>query len=348
MNFLRLLLLPLSLIYGLIVYLRNRFYDFGFLKSTRFNIPVIVVGNLEVGGSGKSPMVELLITLLKDKYKIAVLSRGYGRVTKGFKLVETTSKSHETGDEPLQFKRKFPEITVAVCEDRVAAIHQLKAKHNLILCDDAYQHRALKPGFSVLLFNYQQINRPAFLLPAGNYRDLFMEKKRANIIVVTKTPKTLSASEKEQIIQKLKPLPHQQVFFSYLAYADDLLSLKKEPLKATELANYDEILTLTGIAKPDLFIEKLNEFKKPVVHHAYPDHHQFSTKNMLKLAVACHIGYQKKIIITTEKDAMRLSATALQKVIKNLPIYYWPVQTVFSDDEAQKFEQEIITYVDKY
>src|SRR5690606_6426916 len=169
LNYLRLLLLPFSFLYGLIIILRNKAYDRGILKSKGFEIPTIVVGNLAVGGAGKSPMTEYLIRMLMHSYKVATLSRGYGRRTKGFLLVENQDDPIKVGDEPLQFKRKYPEITVAVCEDRVVGVEKLKNDHDLVILDDAYQHRALKPGFSILLLEYKSLFKPKFLLPAGNF-----------------------------------------------------------------------------------------------------------------------------------------------------------------------------------
>lgn len=204
MKYLRLLLFPFSLLYGAVVWCRNRLYDWGWLRQTGFDRPVIVVGNLEVGGTGKSPMTEYLIRLLKDRYRLATLSRGYGRRTKGFLEVAAAMDARDVGDEPLQFKQKFPGITVAVAEDRVSGIRQLWEGHELFLLDDAYQHRALKPGLSILLFDYNRLKDPPVLLPAGNLRDQLRERRRADIMVVTKCPEDPGREVKQAIRKRLE------------------------------------------------------------------------------------------------------------------------------------------------
>src|SRR5579863_8034889 len=195
----RWLLFPFSLLYGLVIVIRNWLYDAGLFKSRQFSIPVICVGNLEVGGAGKSPMTEYLVRLFKKSHKLATLSRGYGRESKGFLIATATTTSAQIGDEPAQFKNKFPGITVAVCEDRVEGIRELRPTHNLIILDDAYQHRAVKPGFSILLFDYGKINEPHLLLPAGNMREPFSSRWRAEVLIVTKCPHDLKADEQTRI-----------------------------------------------------------------------------------------------------------------------------------------------------
>lgn len=208
----RWILLPLSLIYQLLVWVRNQLYDRGVLRSRRFDIPTIVVGNLIVGGAGKSPMTEYLIRLLADKYRVATLSRGYGRRTKGFRLVAVDSGASEVGDEPLQFKRKFPQITVAVSEDRCAGIDQLRETHDLITLDDAYQHRRLQPGLSLLLFDYASLQQNRMLLPTGNYRDNFSAVKRADAIVITKCPSNLDNLKRKLLENPYEFIPMRQYF----------------------------------------------------------------------------------------------------------------------------------------
>ena len=214
MKYLRWLLVPFSLLYcSLVVIIRNYCYDAGLLKSTSFPTkPVISVGNLDVGGAGKSPMTEYLIRLLKDKYKLATLSRGYGRKTKGY--LTATATATNLGDEPAQYKAKFPDITVAVCEKRVEGIQKLLPDHGVILLDDAFQHRAVSPGLSILLLDYNRLGEPHLLLPAGNLREPFSGRWRAQVIVVTKCPATLSDDEKSTAAQRIEPLPYQKVFYS--------------------------------------------------------------------------------------------------------------------------------------
>ncbi|RYE16546.1 MAG: tetraacyldisaccharide 4'-kinase, partial [Sphingobacteriaceae bacterium] len=257
MRFFRYLLLPLSLVYGLIVIIRNYFYTKKIFKSIKFNLPVIVIGNLEVGGAGKSPMTEYLIQLLKPQHKIATLSRGYGRQTKGFFYAGKNSTAQTVGDEPLQFKQKFPEITVAVCENRVAGVEKLLPDHDLILLDDAYQHRALKPGFNVLLFDFAKLDEPHFLLPAGNYREPFWGKKRADVIVISKCPPDLSAEKQLEIKKRMLLLPHQKLFFTSIVY------LPFKPFFAESDAVFinpkSTLFVLTGIANPKPLLQHLRK-----------------------------------------------------------------------------------------
>src|ERR1700743_58766 len=228
---LRWLLFPFSLLYGLVVIIRNWCYDGGIFKSRHFKFPIIAVGNLDVGGAGKSPMTEYLVSLFKDKYKVATLSRGYGRETKGYVAATAFTTANQIGDEPAQFKHKFPDITVAVCEKRVDGIKQLIPGHNLIIMDDAYQHRAVKPGLNILLFDYNRINEPHLLLPAGNLREPFRGRRRADIIIITKCPGTLPAHEQAAILQLVNPLPNQQVFFTAIGY-NPLQNLDGSPADA--------------------------------------------------------------------------------------------------------------------
>ncbi|ADY51903.1 lipid-A-disaccharide kinase [Pseudopedobacter saltans DSM 12145] len=346
MNYLRLLLLPISAVYGLVVWLRNRLYDFGVFSSTSFDLPVISVGNLEVGGSGKTPLTEYLIKLLSG-YRLATLSRGYGRKTKGFRWVKEHDDSTLSGDEPAQIKNKFPAIDVSVCEDRVAGVKQLQHNHDLILLDDAYQHRAIKPGFNVLVFNYYNLNKLRFLLPAGNYRDLFVERKRADILLISKCPQQLNTTRRDEIIRKMKPLNNQKVVFSSIGYSNDIKNIFAGQLKPVNTINKDtHVLLITGIANPLPLVNEIRKYTDNIIHHFYPDHHLFSTKNMLKLVEAFQdIEATDKVIITTEKDAVRLNITENRKHIYTLPVYQWPIEIVFLDKDKSVFDQEILNYV---
>ncbi|WDF79874.1 tetraacyldisaccharide 4'-kinase [Mucilaginibacter sp. KACC 22773] len=346
MKLLRWLLFPFSLIYGLVVTIRNWCYDAGVFKSTGFNRPVIVVGNLDAGGAGKSPMTEYLIRLFQDE-KPTILSRGYGRKTKGFLLAGDNPQASVIGDEPAQFKHKFPKVTVAVCEKRVAGIQQLKDKYSLVILDDAYQHRALKPGFSILLFDYNRLNQPRLVLPTGNLREPFSGRERADVIVISKCPPTLADAEMAIIKKHIKPLPHQQLFFTSINY----LALQNMN-GATVYQNIDEqtaVFVLTGIANPAPLLSHLKNHTSIVNHHKYPDHHQFSLKNISKLAddfFAC--TSQKKLIITTEKDAQRLGEQELQPAIKKLPILVLPIGISFLNNGKQQFDNLVTKYVRQY
>jgi tetraacyldisaccharide 4'-kinase len=347
MKYLRWLLLPFSLLYGLVVMMRNWFYDAGLFTSRSFNIPVIAVGNLDVGGAGKSPMTEYLIRLLKADHRLATLSRGYGRQTKGFLTATAAATATEIGDEPAQFKQKFPDVTVAVCEKRVIGIEQLLPQHDLVILDDAYQHRAVKPGFSILLFDYNRLNEPHLLLPAGNLREPFSGRYRADIFVVSKCPSELTVHQQEQAIGRLQPLNYQQVFFTAISYLplQDMRGLHINE----EIDTDTTVFLLTGIANAQPLLQYINSLTSHVIHHNYPDHHQFSLKNIAKLVTDFNnCQASKKVIITTEKDAQRLREPLLQPQIKNLDIWVLPIGIRFLNNGQQQFNQTVHQYVRQY
>lgn len=372
MKYLRMLLFPFSLIYGAVVWCRNRLYDRGWLRQTGFDEPVIVVGNLEVGGTGKSPMTEYLIRLLKERYRLATLSRGYGRRTKGFLEVAAAMDARDVGDEPLQFKQKFPDITVAVAEDRVAGIrllreghrlrkgydqrerHDQREGHELFLLDDAYQHRALKPGFSVLLFDYHRLDAPPFLLPAGNLRDQLRERRRADIMVVTKCPADLGQEVKRAIRKRLEvPGKNIPVFFAGIDYGTpipyfpDALTLSAPFPAEFSLDRVQQALIVTGIARPAPFVEYVKTRVPQVAHLAFPDHHPFSTTDLY--LIGRRFGTLKaeagqKIILTTEKDRMRLMAGEFATQMSEWPIYYIPIRMTFQEDDGAAFDRRVLDY----
>jgi tetraacyldisaccharide 4'-kinase len=368
MKYLRWLLFPFSLLYGLVVIIRNWCYDAGVFKSRRFKIPVISVGNLEVGGAGKSPMTEYLVRLLKDQYKLATLSRGYGRKTKGY--VEVSSSKHQVsssanilssanspfstaeqiGDEPAQFSHKFPDITIAVCEDRVKGIERLLPDHNLILLDDAYQHRAVEAGLSILLFDYNRIDDVHLLLPAGNMREPFSGRWRAQVMVVSKCPAQLTADEQAVIAGKIDPLPYQHLFFTSIAY-QGLQNLDGEATGLT-IDKDTTVFLLTGIANAEPLVQHLSRSTTTIIHHKYPDHHPFTLKNIAKLAgefAAC--AFAKKIIVTTEKDAQRLDNSWFKPGAagaEELPVYTIPIRVEFLNESGRLFDQLITEYVREY
>lgn len=328
--------------------MRNWLYDTGQRKSREFVIPVVCVGNLEVGGAGKSPMTEYLVRLFKPDYKLATLSRGYGRETKGFALASVQDTSTQVGDEPAQFKHKFPDVTVAVCEDRATGIDNLfNEGHNLIILDDGFQHRKVKPSFSVLLFDYSHLNDPRWVLPAGNYREGFSGRWRADVIVISKCPVGLSEDEMEMIYRGINPMPWQHLFFSTIAY---------QPLRALnggqESHGIDADTTmflLTGIANPQPLLNHLGNITQTIVHHKYPDHHPFSLKNIVKLAdefAACTA--QKKLIVTTEKDAQRLVGQDIEKQLSTLPVFVLPIAVQFLGEGKAHFDKLITEHVREY
>ncbi len=342
----RLLLFPFSLVYGLGVMARNLAFDLGIMKSTEFDLPIISVGNLSVGGSGKSPMTEYLVRLLKDKYKLSTLSRGYGRRSKGFRFVDRTSLSTEAGDEPLQFKRKFNDITVAVCENRVEGIKKLQADHQLVILDDAYQHRSLRPGLSILLFDYNGISDFKMLLPAGDLREPVWEKDRADILVITKTPPGLDQADRQEILSLIKPRNQQEIFYSYLEYGD-LRAINNEAGDRTllSLKVSTKIILITGIANPEPLLSEIGGYTQLITHHRYSDHHNFTKKNISKLVQTFNaLDTDDKLIITTEKDAQRLGSAEAKELLKGLPVYYLPVEAEIHEPEKARFNKLIEKY----
>lgn len=346
---LRLLLLPFSFLYGLVVACRNKLFDWGLFKSTSFDLPVIVIGNLAVGGSGKSPITEAIIRLLKEEYKVATLSRGYGRTTKGFIEVTSDSLATAVGDEPLQFKQKFPDITVTVNENRVEGVRQLKENHDVILLDDAYQHRWLKPGLSILLFDYSTLFKNDYLLPAGRQREYFAERYRADVFIVTKTPSIFSPIERRRLEKYLTPLQHQQLFFSSIQYGalkPVFQDIQQDAVYA--IASNTTILLITGIANPQPMRTYLERNSKHIEHLQFPDHYNFELKDIEKIVMIYkQISNNQKIIITTEKDAMRLKDPKFAPALNQLPLFMLPIEALIGPSDRQKFDALILNYVRK-
>jgi tetraacyldisaccharide 4'-kinase len=246
----RILLFPFAILYGLILRVRNFMYDQHWLKSTSFNLPIINVGNLSVGGTGKSPMVDYLVNMLKEQYHLGTISRGYKRRSEGYLLANDTTTAVEIGDEPMQFHLRHPDIAVAVGEERIVAVPQLlydRPDTQLIILDDAFQHRAITPGFNILLTDYSNLYTRDFYLPTGDLRDNLSSAARAQIILVTKCPRDLGETEKQQIIQELKPLPHQTVLFTCIHYGRLYHIVRQSP---SDLSKDAEILLVCGIANP--------------------------------------------------------------------------------------------------
>ena len=336
MDTLRKLLLPFVPIYFAVTWLRNLFYDWGILASKSFNIPIICVGNLSVGGTGKTPMIEHVVRLLKNDYKIATLSRGYGRQSKGFILADNTVDAKVLGDEPFQFYSKFGnEVTITVDENRVRGIKTLLKKQPataLILLDDAFQHRKVKPGFNILLTTYSSPFFNDILLPTGDLREPRHGYKRANIIVVTKCPEQLSKVEKERYVEKIKPLPHQTVMFSSINYANEVLSEGHENKRLEDLG---EFTLVTGIANANPLVAHLKHKNLNFEHLHFKDHHQFKHKdiNLLK---------DKALILTTEKDYVRLKSVASLKD----KLFYIPI--TLTVDKENELLARLLAYVGSY
>ncbi len=331
MKILRFLLFPFGILYWIITFIRNFFYDKGVFKSYIAPIPVIAVGNLSVGGTGKSPQTEYLIRLLSDSYRVATLSRGYKRKSKGFVLADSNTKVEDLGDEPFQFFSKFDNIRVAVDSDRTNGIQNLLKLGNppeIILLDDAYQHRKVKADFYILLTAYNDLYCDDFILPVGNLREPKNGAKRAKIVIVTKCPESLSLSEKEKIQSKLCLNHSQKLFFTTISYEKYIFS-KEDQQTVSEIKNQPKVI-LAGIAKPELFFDHLKNEKDILLK--YPDHHNFSDSEIEEIKAKA----RGKIIITTEKDYVRIK----DKFHKN-QLYYLPIKTEFLDDD-KRFDFSII------
>lgn len=332
MKTLRTLLFPFAVLYGWVTGFRNYLYDKDILKSKEYKLPIICVGNLSVGGTGKSPMIEFLIETLQNDYKIAVLSRGYKRKTSGFLEVVTAHTAEETGDEPLQFKKKFPNVTVAVCADRRKGIEQLQKKTEVILLDDAFQHRKVKASTNILLTPFHDLYINDYMLPTGNLREQRSGAKRADIIVITKCPDKVPYS-KLQEIEFVTPLQnHQEIYFSSIGY-DDTIYGKTESLPLDYLL--DKKFTLvTGIANPKPLVDFMKNKNFQFTHKKYADHHHFSSEEIEKLK-------KEELIITTEKDFMRL-----QHKLDKFALYYLPITTKIKNGQEQYFKESILKRVE--
>ncbi|MFN2458031.1 MAG: tetraacyldisaccharide 4'-kinase [Chitinophagaceae bacterium] len=343
----RILLIPFALLFWLVIWLRNWLYDKNIFKPTSFGLPIICVGNLSVGGTGKSPMVEYLVKHLKGSFKVATLSRGYKRKTKGYALATAQTTAIDIGDEPMLFFRKFPDVPVAVGEQRLEAIPQLLHDHpetRAIILDDAFQHRAIDAGLNILLTDYRNLFTRDFFLPTGDLRDLKSSYKRAEIIIVTKCRENLSPEERDEVIAEIKPQPGQPVFFTTIVYG--------RPYHITQhhtvlLDEYTEVLLVTGIANPLPIKKYLEELIHTYYMMHYSDHHIFSTDDWKEIQSRfAAIEADKKIILTTEKDAMRL--LKYESELNHLPFYVIPIEPRFLFKQDTEFNNLVISFISNF
>lgn len=305
-----------------------------------------------MGGTGKSPVTEYLIRLLqKTDKRIATLSRGYGRKSKGFVRADINATATTIGDEPLQFFTKFKEVTVAVCEDRVKGIQILldqKPSPEIILLDDAYQHRHVKPGLSVLLTDYNHLYSHDCMFPSGRLRELRLGAGRADIIIVTKSPENISENKKAEITHDLKPGSYQKIFFSHIKYLEPVPCFKNsEKIITSDLRDY-KILLFTGIARPAALTEYLQNRCKELYIIKFSDHHSYSAKDIKDISEKfCNIASQYKVILTTEKDFSRLIHQDFFNELSVFPMYYIPIEMDFPENDKRIFEKNILSYVEK-
>ena len=343
----RILLLPFAFLFGLIVVIRNWLYDKNILKSASFGLPLICVGNLSTGGTGKSPMVEYLVRHLKDRHKVAILSRGYKRKTKGYALATESTTAIDIGDEPVQFYKKFPEVPIAIGEERIEAIPQLlhdRPETEVVILDDAFQHRAVKAGLNILLTDYGNLFTRDFFLPTGDLRDARSSYTRAQVMVVTKCPPDLSEDEKEGIIQEIEPLKKQEIFFATIAYGSPyhITSGHLAPLEEEA-----EVLLVTGIANPKPLKQFLEE--KVQVYHLlqYNDHHIFSIDDWRDIKKRYEAMESKnKMVLTTEKDAMRLLKFSSE--IDGMAFYVIPIEHKFLFGEEPLFLKSVSRFLQTF
>ena len=342
---------PLSWFYGLGVDVRNTLFDMGVLPSVSYDIPIINVGNITVGGTGKTPTVEYLIQLLSGKYRVAVLSRGYKRKTKGYLLSSTTTTMEEIGDEPWQIKQKFPDVYVAVDADRRRGIERLMKDEatkdvEVILLDDAFQHRYVKAGHNILLVDYHRIISDDCLLPAGRLRERPSASTRASTVIVTKCPQHINAMGFRVILSSLNIRPYQQLFFSTFTY-ETLQQLWGEGSLEPDMLRKDNIhvLLLTGIGNPRQMEQDVRKFAQHISPLTFPDHHYFSKRDVETINQALKDLPQPHIIITTEKDATRLlHLKGLSEEVKE-STYVLPIGISIMRNEKDKFDKTILDYV---
>jgi len=348
------LLLPFSFVYGLAVMVRNFCFDTGILVSQHFPLPVIGVGNITAGGTGKTPHVEYIVNLLKDTTCLAVLSRGYRRKSSGFVVASTVSGVEDVGDEPLQIKKKFPGIEVAVDTSRARGIRnicRINKKLQAVVLDDSFQHRWVKPGISVMLTDYNRPMKKDLLLPAGRLRERVSAKSRAEIVIITKCPPDIKPIERRIIKKDLNLFPWQSLYFSTFTYGTPLPVFagapsfpEREELKGVK---YD-ILMVTGIVAPRLLKKYLRGFSPRIIQITFPDHHSFRSRDIRRIIAAWNeIKNDRKFFMTSEKDAMRLQKfTDIDPGIKE-KMYYVPVAVSFIDKDGEAFNNQIINYVGK-
>ena len=346
-------LLPLSWAYGLVVKLRNTMFEIGLLKSRSFSVPVISVGNITVGGTGKTPHVEYLVKLLKDIFNVAVLSRGYKRKSKGFILAGETSTMQEIGDEPYQMKQKFPQVSIAVDKNRCHGIDMLTEQDeslDVILLDDAFQHRYVKPGINILLVDYHRLIIYDTLMPAGRLREPLSGKDRADIVIVTKCPKDMKPMEYRVIVKAMSLYPYQKLFFTTLDYGKPYPMFPKETrlrdISLSLLADKN-VLLLTGIGSPEQMIHDVTPLAATLTPLTFRDHHQFKGKDVQLINSTFDGMAEPKCIITTEKDATRLQTLeGLSEEVRQR-IYILPIEIKFMQEQDTNFNQQIISYVQK-
>jgi tetraacyldisaccharide 4'-kinase len=343
------LLLPFSWIYGAVVMLRTYLYSSKIYTRSKFDFPIICVGNITAGGTGKTPHIEYLIQLLQPNYQLAVLSRGYKRKTTGYLFSSAISTPNDIGDEPYQIKQKYPEVALAVGENRVLSVPALlsdASQTQAILMDDGFQHLSIEAGYNIVLCDYNRPYYNDFLLPAGLLREPISGANRAQIIIVTKCPPDLTNEEQQQIIHKLKPASHQQVFFSCIEYKAyrPLTQAAHEMAFLPQQASFNKIVAMAGIAKSELFVREVQSHFNNVVPLIFNDHVNYDGEKINLMRH--HTNQPNSAIVTTEKDAVKLMDEDLIQHINHIPMWYLPIGVKVLNNEEEKLKQVLINYIE--
>jgi len=348
---LKLLLYPFSAIYGLIVSIRNFLYDYKIFKSTEFEIPVISIGNITVGGTGKTPHTEYMVDLLSKQFIVTTISRGYKRKTKGYQEVKVDSLAINVGDEPLQIKSKFKDIQVIVDEKRVHAIEIIQkqeASHlpDIIILDDGFQHRSVSAGINILLIDFNRPIDKDSLMPGGRLRESKWQMRRANVIIYTKCPQEISPITRRILMKDVNLRPYQNLFFTTMIYQPLTPVFPEQAIATPKIASdMFSVLLVTGIANPEHLLKYLSNFSENITSMKFPDHHHFNASNIQQIEQKFKgIEAENKIIITTEKDSMRLKDMDLSPSMKAI-LFYVPVKIKFLHSEGKNFDEKIVTYV---
>ncbi len=349
------LLYPLALIWGMVTGIRNFLYNSGVLKSVEFHLPVICVGNITVGGTGKTPHTEYIADLLRNSFKVATLSRGYKRSSRGFRIASASTPVKEIGDEPMQIFRKLPDVLVTVDRNRVNGVNRILEESpdtEVIILDDAFQHRRITPGFSILLTDFDRLIVRDHMMPYGNLRESFGNMRRADIIIISKSPENISPIQRRIIVKEIDKSPYQNLYFTTMVYKNPLPVFEAITLdaKIPDLSDPEKygIILITGIANPQPFNEYLQKSCKEIIHLSFPDHYTFREKDLQKIASEYqNLKSTTKYIITTEKDAVRLREfTNIAEPLKSA-FFYIPIGIHFLNDDKNEFDNLIVDYVRK-
>ncbi len=346
----KIILFPFACVYGLVTGLRNLLFNWHLLPSRKYDFPVITIGNLSSGGTGKTPHTEYIARLLGEKFAIAILSRGYKRKSSGFRIAAPGVKEEEIGDEPMQYFKKFPDVTVAVDGNRrrgIDLIRKEKPETQVVLLDDAFQHRYVTPGFSVLLTDYHHLYTDDYMIPTGTLRERAKGARRADVIIITKTPRIFSPITRRQLSKTLKPSGHQKLFYSYIAYEEPTplaVCLNKKPAAA----KYNYIIMVAGVANSYPFQEYLKGICNELIVIDFKDHHQYRPADFEKIIREYESIISKdKVIFTTEKDAARIDKPEYAQYLENLPVYQVPITVRFHDCDEVRFDKMMLDYVQK-